>query len=140
MKHWHCQAKYSYVCNMIISLSSLNINCNFWRETERNIRNEREKERVCMKKYERCSRVCCALAGMKFLLLYRKFLGCPSDDRELWSPSWVQAHVILLCDKDELVRRYPAEQQQQQPWQQNESWMIIKRIRTARYSLFGHLM
>lgn len=64
-----------------------------------------------MREKERCPRVYCALAGMKFVLLCRKFLAVPATTG---TRSWVQAHVILLCDKDELVRRYPAVQQQQQ--------------------------
>lgn len=73
---------------------------------------QREEERVREREWERerCPRVYCSLAGMKFVLLCRKFLAAPATTG---TQSWVQAHVILLWDKDELVRRYPAAQQQQ---------------------------
>lgn len=73
---------------------------------------ERERDGECVS--ERCPRVYCALAAMKFVLLSRKFLAAPATTG---TRSWVQAHVILLCDKDELVRRYPAAQQQQRQQQ-----------------------
>lgn len=73
----------------------------------------KERERDGEYVSERCPRVYCALAAMKFVLS-RKFLAAPATTG---TRSWVQAHVILLCDKDELVKRYPAAQQQQQEQQ-----------------------